>query len=390
MLSIRSLGTPSVLHVGRKSLVSLGTLLACVLAIEAGLRVWAPSALRMHSTQILLPTNVTVENRWNYDSDKLRDRIVVRRNSLGFRGPDPPLDFAGALSIVTVGGSTTECIFLTEGTTWTDALAAELRAEFHDVWVNNAGIDGRSTFGHAALLEQHLAKLRPKVALFLVGINDLAIEAARTPDAKLVAVEGGGEPRDVFEWLRSRSLILALVQRARPVQGGHEFVAFRDLIVDYQTARPDDELVPFTDAEAERMLQRVAAYRARLEGLVARCRELGIEPILITQPAVYGFGIDPLTGVDLGRMIVADSTENRLPRTGADKWRILQMYNQGTLEVAAACDVFAIDLAAQMPKRTELYYDFIHYTERGAAEVAAIVASGLIPHLRERFPGHLR
>lgn len=381
-----SIGTAGSSRLGRRLLVSLVTLLLCVLALEAGLRIWTPSALRMRSTRILLPTNVTIENRWDHESDKLRNRIVIRRNSIGFRGPDPPLDFSGALSIVAVGGSTTECIFLTEGTTWTDVLAAALQREFRDVWVNNAGIDGRSTFGHAALLEQHLANLRPTIALFLVGINDLAIDAARHPDARPVADErtGGGD-----DWLRS-SLILQYLRRARPARGGHEIAAFRDTILDYQAARTDAEHVPLTDEEVERMLQRVAAYRLRLEGLVGRCRELGIEPILITQPAVYGFGIDPRTGVDLGRIIVADSTELRLPRTGADKWRILQMYNQGTLEVAAQTGAFAIDLAAQMPKRTELYYDFIHYTELGAAEVGAIVARHLIPHLRERYPAFRR
>jgi lysophospholipase L1-like esterase len=380
----------AVLRVGPKLLVGLATLAVCALAIEAGLRIWTPSALRMRSTRILLPTNTTIENHWDYDSDKLRDAIVIRRNSIGFRGPDPPLDFAGALSIVAVGGSTTECAFLTEGKTWTDVVAAALHEEFHDVWVNNAGIDGRSTFGHAALLEQHLASLRPKVAMFLVGINDLAIEAGRDADAMRLAEERIDDPQGTLEWLRSRSLILEYFDRARPVRGGHELAALRDTILDYGTAPAGTEYVPLSDEQAAHMLERVAAYRARLEGLVAKSRELGIEPILITQPAIYGFGIDPLTGIDLGRIIVKDSTENHLPRSGADKWRILQMYNQATGEVAARTRAFAIDLATQMPKRTELYYDYVHYTEQGAAEVGAIVARHLVPHLRERYPGFRR
>lgn len=67
----------------------------------------------------------------------------MHRNSIGLRGPDPPLDFAGALSIVAVGGSTTECVVIIEGKTWPVALAAALQEPFRDVWVDNAGIDGR-------------------------------------------------------------------------------------------------------------------------------------------------------------------------------------------------------------------------------------------------------
>lgn len=50
-------------------LIRLATLALCILAIEAGLRIWTPSALRMRSTRILLPTDLTIENRWDYDSD---------------------------------------------------------------------------------------------------------------------------------------------------------------------------------------------------------------------------------------------------------------------------------------------------------------------------------
>jgi lysophospholipase L1-like esterase len=369
---------------------SLATLALCALAIETGLRIWTPGALLMHSKKILLPTNKTIENRWNYESDKLRDLIVIHRNSIGFRGPDPPFDFAAALSIVAVGGSTTECSFLTEGKTWPDVVTTALQQEFSNVWLNNAGIDGHTTFGHAALLEQHLSNLRPKVVLFLVGINELAIEAAWSLDNKRLAEDRTDDPQGLLERLRSKSLMLEYLFRARPVRGGHESVAYRDAIVDYGKVGTDAEHVLLSEEDATRMVGPVGEFRERLEGLIEKSRHLGIEPILITQPAVYGFGIDPVTGVDLGRIIVKDFTEGHLPRTGADKWRILQMYNQGTREVAARAGVLVIDLASLMPKRTELYYDFIHFTEQGAAAVGAIVARHLIPHLRARYPGFRR
>ena len=40
-------------------------------------------------------------------------------------------------------------------------------------------------------------------------------------------------------------------------------------------------------------------FAARLSMLVKVCRDHGIEPVLITQPTLYGPGVDPVTGVNL-------------------------------------------------------------------------------------------
>ena len=84
-----------------------------------------------------------------------------------------PPDFARDLTIVTVGGSTTECFDLAEDKTWPHDLGVKLQRDFKHLWLNNAGLSGNSTFGHAILMQDYLVKLKPKVVIFLVGINDL-------------------------------------------------------------------------------------------------------------------------------------------------------------------------------------------------------------------------
>jgi hypothetical protein len=85
--------------------------------------------------------------------------IVVIKNSLGFRGPEMPADFRDRLSVFTVGGSTTECSFLAEDKTWPRRLADRLGTRIPSLWLNNAGLDGHSTFGHIHLLRQILVPL---------------------------------------------------------------------------------------------------------------------------------------------------------------------------------------------------------------------------------------
>jgi len=99
----------------------------------------------------------------------------ARENSLGFRGPELPADLDDRLSILTVGGSTTECFYVSEGKTWSDLLARRLEGRLDRVWLNNAGLDGHSSFGHRVLLSSEaVVRLHPKVVVFLVGCNDVA------------------------------------------------------------------------------------------------------------------------------------------------------------------------------------------------------------------------
>jgi hypothetical protein len=58
--------------------------------------------------------------------------------------------------------------------------------------------------------------------------------------------------------------------------------------------------------------------------------------------------------------------------------------------VGAAEGVLVVDLARELPKSSRLYYDFVHFADEGAREVAALTARALCPLLARRFPEHVR
>ena len=91
---------------------------------------------------------------------------------MGFRGDEPPANFDSALRIITIRGSTTESLYIADGKTWSDVLSDGLKSTFEDAWLNNAGLDGHSTFGHLVFMEDHVKDIRPDLAVFLVGAND--------------------------------------------------------------------------------------------------------------------------------------------------------------------------------------------------------------------------
>lgn len=352
-------------------LVLAGMVLSLII-LEIALRVFPPFELRFKPDRIVLPVN----KRYVFDNTakfptKLPKTTVHTKNALGFRGAPPPANFADYLTIVTIGGSTTECFYLSDGKTWPDLLGVKLSRDFPKLWINNAGLDGATTYRHLILLEDYVVKLKPKLVLFLVGINDVGVG------------EIHDKPKGGFGgWLKAmtnKSEVYSLglnIYRYFVAQGR----GLHHIEVNLKSQGTLD--VP-ADVQRETLRkyrdESLKYYRDRLEKLVRVSRANGIEPVLITQPTLYGPGIDPVTGVDLEKIKLGDNLN------GAMMHAVMEMYNDTLRQVGAENGVLVIDLAREMPRNSAYYYDYLHYTEAGAAEVAQIIYRDLGPFLGKRF-----
>jgi lysophospholipase L1-like esterase len=340
-----------------------------LLFLEIALRIYNPLPFRLRGEHIVLPRRQSYTFRVG-PSAKLDAVVHHTKNSLGFRGPEPPRDWARRLTVFTVGGSTTECLFLSDGRTWTDQLARRLASVRADAWVNNAGLDGQSTFGHLVLMGDVIGPMHPRIVLFLVGINDVARDRANTYDSAL------SEPT-TSPWRRALAFgaehveLLAVAQNvararhAREAGFGHSEVVLnegRHLVIDADVIARDIERQRATF---------VQGYVSRLKQLVTATRADGSQPVLITQPALYGESVDPTTGVDL-RFVQPSGGEN-----GLLGWRLLELYNDGTRQVGRETDVPVVDLASELPKDSRYFYDYLHYSNAGAERVGDLVFEGL-------------
>ena len=359
------------------ALVIIGTLIGFLLC-EITLRVYNPFGFRMRGNTLVLPVNqtYTIEDPNLTAFDKLDKRVTHTKNSLGFRGPEPPAGFADYLSLVTIGGSTTECFYLSDNQTWPAVLDSRLRMQFPKLWVNNAGLDGHTTFGHLVLMQDYVGRLRPKVALFLVGINDLFADEPRSYDVM--------DRNNVVGAIANHSEVVALVLNmaryartsrmkslgAMPKPLNLNVPEYRDM-----SAADESDLL-----NAQKPL--LKAYESRLSRLMALTRESGITPVLMTQPALFGEAIDDVTQADLSRV----SIEIYRQMNGRTAWKMLESYNDVTRKVGQTENVAVIDLAHQLPKSSRYFYDYIHYGKEGAQAVGHIVERDLCPTLKANWP----
>ena len=119
-------------------------------------------------------------------------------------------------------------------------------------------------------------------------------------------------------------------------------------------------------------------YEIRLRRLIQLSKNNGIEPVFITQPALYGKGIDGITQADLEKIKVGQIN-------GRLRWEIFELYNEMTRKVGNEEDILIIDLASDLPKNSRYYFDYIHYSNEGIEKVANIIYSHLYPFILEKY-----
>jgi GDSL-like Lipase/Acylhydrolase family len=349
---------------GRRILLNIGALALGILVSLGFLEV----ALRIYNPVIQTIKGETVVLRVNYDETRYNGRISgvaseshIHQNSLGFRGADPPGDFADRLSIISIGGSTTRSVTQSDDRTWTALLGDAVAECFDRTWINNAGFDGHSTFAHIELIRNYVKNLHPKVVLLLVGTNELFLDS------------------DAYGLFRQiKRLIDAVATRSEiGALGLTLYRSFRAWKEGLNSPNLAEEEIPPGAAEGHvataKRLQPDYAERLRL--IIRLLREGGSIPVLLTQPTLGGIGRDPTTGKDLARL-----------GHGLVLYQALEIYNQTMRHIAQSEDVYLIDLANLMPKDTKYYFDTMHYTDAGAKEVAQLISKELLPSLQQWFP----
>jgi hypothetical protein len=356
--------------------------IAVFLLLEIVLRIYNPFHLRLKGNKIVLPVSqkIIIKNRINPKLDSL---IVNTRNSLGFRGPELPHDREHILTIITIGGSTTECHFLNDEKTWPFLVGKELADSFPGCWLNNAGMDGHSTYGHLVMLNDHVKQLRPSVVLFLTGINDVETSSPTFHDKLNTRGAFPDLKHYIFENSEVLNLLLNLARGWRAQKFNNTTNSLLVLDKGKKLVLPDSVM-------EKRLAQQkpfLDAYRSRLLQLADTCISWHILPVFITQPNQFGIGKDSLTGTDLA-LFPADPGDGSV--NGKLIWNMLEAYNAVTRSVCAQKQLPVIDLARLMPKNSLYFYDMSHFTNEGAERVATILASGLMPVLDSRFPGYYR
>ncbi|AVM75621.1 GDSL-type esterase/lipase family protein [Magnetospirillum gryphiswaldense] len=355
---------------------NVALLLLTLVAVELAFGRWFEAVSRPNLWQLSIYRDVD----WKMSTAGKYPRAEparYRRDHYGFRG-----DYGqpGDIRLLVLGGSTTDERFIAEGETWTDVFDRCLAEQGRPTAIANAAVAGQSSRGHIRNFDvwlNHVDGLRPERVLVYLGVNERLLEGRLSED-DVQAYNESGLPL-WLEKLRQKSALYALIN---VIKGN--LLAWRSGVhhLGEQTPQLGTERIDQAFVDAPRLTLDSAeirdgrtqlraanaadlnAYGQRLDVLIGKIRQMGAEPLLVTQ----------------------NSGTYRLERGGVrgDLAEYVHMaeVNAVTLEACRRHAVICLDLASLLEFGDGDFYDNVHTTPAGSRKVGQAMCWEYLKALR--------
>jgi lysophospholipase L1-like esterase len=310
-------------------------------------------------------------------------------NSYGLRADEPLPEQTDR--ILTIGGSTTDCRFLDQSETWSQQLQFALNRgdEQQQAWVGNAGMSGTTTRHHILVLERlPLAELRITTVVLLAGVNDLSIRLSHDADDDPRTLDGPETQRallaeafkidnDADAPFYRRTALWQWASRGRRVSKYSHAESID--AENYRVWRDHRRHAREIRSELPDLSLAVDAYSRNLRRIIDLSAARGVRLVLMTQPAMWRADLPRHLEDLLWLGGVGDFQEqSNLPYySAAALAKGMKAYNDAMLRTCDATHTECLDLAARLASDPSIFYDDVHFNERGARQVAQILAEYL-------------
>ncbi len=300
--------------------------------------------------------------------------IIYSRNQYGLRDN---CESPEEIEILTVGGSTTDQKYISDGETFQDRLQTLLSRELsRKVCVSNSGVDGHSTFGHILAFENWfplIPHLKPKFVFLYIGINDAGFRDAPKIGFDIPPSRGLkgwkysiNERSALFKmlWI-ANSAIRSFTNSKVRAYAGHQVV--KPAISDYQA----DSL---SKGASQLIVKNTESFSKRLSKLLDQTKQMGSIPVCISQP----------------HWMVLESNGQKKGLSKAFKYKG-QTYNghDYTVSIEALNEVmkakcrahagYYLDIAHQVFKPSE-FYDVVHMNAKGSKRLGEYLFQQMRTH----------
>ncbi|MEO7455009.1 MAG: hypothetical protein ABIY52_02025 [Gemmatimonadaceae bacterium] len=319
-------------------------------------------------------------------------------NSAGIRGPAFGSD-AGEYRILTVGGSTTECLLLNDDQAWPALLASALprTGDGRHAWVGSVGRSAMTSREHVLHLK-YLLRQYPRIdaVVVLTGVNDM-LSALRQGDEYLMPrpitdrIAERADMRRAFvvaphmdelpvdsvplPWYKRTALydVARRARLARSARGTFDIDPQGGLVM----ARRKRSVTTLTDTLPPLALP-LAEFRRNLEAMTRIAFARHVRLIFVTQSSAWR-----------ANMSAAEQRDLWLGWQGAGWQEATQYFSPAALDNAmvsynaelrrlcARRSVECVDAASVIPKSAANFYDDVHFTRAGAHALAAVLAGAL-------------
>ena len=309
-------------------------------------------------------------------------------NRWGVRGPenDPAIS---ELRILCVGGSTTECLYVTDPKSWPWRLEAVLHEKLSQpLFVGNAGRSGQIAAQHAFLIRNYDAVDKFDWLVVMCGINDLGAllhgnrrqREATIADDTLFFRQRPHEAyyRRLTLWRMAETIL----DVGNPVASGQIVQDPAGRWIDrFRENRRTKLKSNGIDKAPAQLASDLADYRRDLLTVIEAARHRGRKLLFVTQPTMWR----PELPKELDDLLWEQTDDAAY--TTPILTEMMAAYNQVMLDVCKETSTPCLDLASQLPADTTVFYDDCHFNDAGCDKVARAIAESLLPQLTPKVTG---
>jgi hypothetical protein len=281
---------------------------------------------------------------YNYSYGK----SIVHHNSIGFRGAEPDGWVGANKRIITIGGSSTYCLGISDTETWPYKLEKYLG---NNIKVLNMGVIGHSSAEHIIMTSLIVPPIKPDIILYYMGWND--ITNSHFSNLK----------PDYFYHRISLYESLGIIHPPSAIFATSLFIK-HILQVNYDYLRiicskkPDGKISPDVDY---RLLK---IYEKNITIISSIAKSIGAVPVFIPQILNY----------------------NKLTSNKAGWWRFVpdkavpkinDTFNLKMSETASRVGAYVIDDVLKIEFGSDDFLDRGHFTDQGTTKFAITLANQL-------------
>jgi lysophospholipase L1-like esterase len=319
-------------------------------------------------------------------------------NSDGIRGDEFSSD--QKYRILAIGGSTTECLFLDQEKSWPYALQNKLNSlHLSKVWIGNVGKSGLSTREHY----MHMKYLLPQYP----GIDAIVILAGCNDLIRRLIEDKKYDPYflDHYDYWEQR-LIRGAFSETPYKQGKYRFhsgyydeLAIGSLVKQIMYINSKREMVQdetgnlFVNLRNLRkgaleivehlpdLTSGLEEYKKNLNAIIDIAQSRSTRIVFITQPSLWKQDMTEKEK-DLIWNGWIESPKSKRYYSEIALMRGMQAYNDTLLQVCKVRGVECIDLASVLPKDSTIFYDDVHFSDKGSLMTADVI----FKYLRKNMP----
>ncbi len=271
------------------------------------------------------------------------------------------------LSLVFLGGSTTECMFMEEENRFPYVVGAILEQQIGKrINSYNGGLSGNNSLHAIDLLVNKVIPLEPRVVVFMEDINDLSTLLYKK------TYWSSNNVRAPLETLEKGKMLGKLLKETLIPQLNEAYRNFKGSLFSQEA----DE---FAQDRGRKLAVDPAGlareFSRNLGVFVDICRDWGTTPVLMTQANRVTANPDPVVAAYIAKCGRDTGISYQ------DFKRLYDLFNETIREVGRKKGVLVIDLAREVPPDKEHLYDLVHFNDAGSRDAAKIIAAQLKPLL---------